>query len=85
MWPIQDDRSHERVAALWLEETQPPELGPVGPPEKHEVRKSGVRRPFDPQSVGVGGSCEVAQNFGSIAVIVICQGSHDVTLQSTTE
>jgi len=57
---LQDNRSHERIAALGLEEPQPAEFGAIGRPEENQVGEGGVSRPCDPQPVGVGGSSEVA-------------------------
>jgi len=74
---VQDNRSHERVAALRLEEPQPAELGAIGRPEEDQIWKRGVRRRFDSQPVGMGRSGEVAQNRGSIPVASICRWHHD--------
>jgi hypothetical protein len=59
---LQDNRSHERIGALGLEEPKPPKLGAIGRPEENEIGERGIRRPFDPQPIRVGGGSEVAQN-----------------------
>jgi len=74
---LQDNRSHERIAALGLEEPKPAELGAIGRPEENQVGKRGIRRPLDPQPVGVRCSGQVAQNRGSIPVRSIGRRSHD--------
>ena len=57
---LQDDRPHERVAPLRLEEEKPPKLGAIGRAEEDQMWKRGMRRLFDPQPVGMSGSGEVA-------------------------
>ena len=73
---IQEGRSHERIAALGLEESRPADFGAIGRPEENQIGDSGVSRPFDTQPVGVGCGGEVVQNRGSIPVSSICRGSH---------
>lgn len=63
---VQDDRSHEGIAALGLEEPKSADLGAIGRPEENQIGERRVNRPFDPQSVGMGRSGEVTQNRGSI-------------------
>ena len=74
---LQDNRSHERIAALGLEEPKPAELAVIGRPEANQIGERGVRRPFDPQPVGMGRSGEVAQNRGSMPVTSTGRRSHD--------
>ena len=74
---LQDNRSHERIAALGLEEPYAAELGDIGRPEENQIRERGVRRPFDSQPVGMGRSGELAQNRGSVPMNSICRGRHD--------
>ena len=74
---LQDDRSHERIAVLGLEEPKPAEFGAIGRPEENQIGERGVRGSFDAQPVGVGRCGEVAQNRASIPLASICRGSHD--------
>ena len=74
---LQDNRSHERIAALGLEEPKPADLGAIGGPEEDQIGERGMLRPFDSQPVGMRRSYEVAQNRGSIPVRSIGRRSHD--------
>jgi hypothetical protein len=45
---LQDNGSHEGIAALGLEEPKPADLSAIGRPEENQIGERGVYRPFDP-------------------------------------
>ena len=73
---VQDDRPHERITTIGLEEPKPPDLGSIRRPKENQIRERGVSRPFD-LARRVSRSGEVAQNRGSIPVASICRWHHD--------